>query len=91
MTLTEWFATAWEMNFGTQIDENVATEPSHTNERTEIQDKTDEQNDNMDNAVQPSPNSSNLTTDVGDNPYFRRLHPLKVHLNLQNTAYDCWV
>ena len=40
--------------------------------------------EDMNDATPSSPDCSNLTTDVGDNPYIRHPHPLKAHLFSQD-------
>ena len=71
------------MKFDNQLDENTVTEILHANERIEVQETTDGQF--TDDAVKSSPDFSNLTTVVGDNPYIRRRPlPLKVLLYPRN-------
>ena len=68
----EWYAVSWEMDFGKQIDEHEPPENTRNNHSVEIQEVT-----NTDGAAPPSPDFSNLTTDVGDNPYIRRPPPIE--------------
>ena len=88
----EWYAVSWEMDFGKQIDEHETSKNTENNQHAEIQEVTNtndeattpqmpkHQTNDTNNEAPPSPDFSNLTTDVGDNPYIRRPHPLKVHL-----------
>ena len=62
------------MDFVKQIDESMTKETTHTDDEPESQEK---QTELPDNAESPSPDFSNLTTDVGDNPYIRRLPPIE--------------
>ena len=68
----EWYAVSWEMDFGKQIDEHESPENTRNNHSVEIQEMA-----NTDGAAPPSPDFSNLTTDVGDNPYIRRPPPIE--------------
>ena len=68
----EWYAVSWEMDFGKQIDEHESPENTRNNHNVEIQEMA-----NTDAAAPPSPDFSNLTTDVGDNPYIRRPPPIE--------------
>ena len=68
----EWYAVSWEMDFGKQIDEHEPPENTRNNHSVETQDVA-----NTDDAAPPSPDFSNLTTDVGDNPYIRRPPPIE--------------
>ena len=68
----EWYAVSWEMDFGKQIDEHEPPENTRNNHSVEIQEVA-----NIDGAAPPSPDFSNLTTDVGDNPYIRRPPPIE--------------
>ena len=68
----EWYAVSWEMDFGKQIDEHESPENTRNNHSVEIQEVA-----NADGAAPPSPDFSNLTTDVGDNPYIRRPPPIE--------------
>ena len=65
----DWYATSWEMNFGTHLDETATPEPMDTKKQTEIQEITEEQKDTTNDIILSSPDFSDLTTDVGDNPY----------------------
>ena len=88
----EWYAVSWEMDFGKQIDEHEIPKSTENNRHAEIQEATNtnddatasqmpkNQTDDTDDEAPLSPDFSNLTTDVGDNPYIRRPHPLKAHL-----------
>ena len=60
----EWYAVSWEMDFGKQVDEHKATRSAENN-----------QNDDTHDVAPTSPDFSNHTTDVGDNPYIRRSPP----------------
>ena len=81
----EWYAVSWEMDFGKQIDELDTSKNTETEQRTEIQEVTSTDDntmpqklpDNTDEMIPPSPDFSNLTTDVGDNPYIRRPPPIQ--------------
>ena len=80
------------MNFGIQLNENAVTEPSHTNERTEMKELTEGQKDNQDNDVQSSPDFSYLVTDVGDNPYIRRHPQIESQPSTPKiNAYNRWI
>ena len=81
----EWYAVSWEMDFGKQIDEHEPPENTRNNHSVEIQEVA-----NTDGAAPPSPDFSNLTTDMGDNPYIRRPHPLKAHLFPQDHRLQLW-
>ena len=81
----EWYAVSWEMDFGNQIDEHETSkiannqqikiqEVINTNEEIMTRVTKNQTNDEND-ATPPSPDFSNLTTDVGDNPYIRRPPP----------------
>ena len=88
----EWYAVSWEMDFGKQIDEQEPLKNVETEQRTEIQEVTNsdgnmsasKSTEDTNEVTPPSPDFSNLTTDVGDNPYIRRPHPFTVHLFPQN-------
>ena len=79
----EWYAVSWEMDFGKQIDEHEATrsaennqqiitqEVANTDDDTMTQQLSDNPNDDTHDVASTSPDFSNLTTDVGDNPYIR--------------------
>ena len=76
----EWYAVSWEMDFGKQIDEHEPTrsaennqqiitqEVANTDDDTRTQQSSDNQNDDTHDVAPTSPDFSNLTTDVGDNP-----------------------
>ena len=80
----EWYAVSWEMDFGKQIDEHesrenennhqqpVTQEIANTQDETATQQILDKEPETTDDKAPPSPDFSNLTTDVGDNPYIRR-------------------
>ena len=88
----EWYAVSWEKDFGKHIDEHESPESAERNQQVVIQEVTnthdatttqqvsDNQFKDMNDATSSPPDFSNLTTDVGDNPYIRRPRPLKVHL-----------
>ena len=78
---------------GKQIDEHEVTRSAENNQQivtqevvntdddTITQQISDNQNEDTHDVAPPLPDFSNLTTDVGDNPYIRRPPPpLKVHL-----------
>ena len=84
------------MDFGKHIDEHETTKSAEANQQVEIQ-KLTNTNDEMTTSQTPrnqiedtndvapsSPDFSKLTTDVGDNPYKRRPHPLKTPLFPRN-------
>ena len=72
-----------------QIDEHETSKNTEHNRHTEIQEVTNtndedttsqiprNQTDDTNDEAQPSPDFSNLTTDVGDNPYIRRPPPIE--------------
>ena len=73
------------MDFGEQIDEHETSKIAN-NQQIEIQEVmntneetmtpiTKNQTNDVNDATPPSPDFSNLTTDVGDNPYIRRPPP----------------
>ena len=80
----EWYAVSWEMDFGKQIDEHETSEKAENSQQTvtqkvtNIHDETttqqrqEKQTEDMNDVAPSSPDFSNLTTDVGDNPYKRR-------------------
>ena len=86
---TEWYAVSWEMDFGKQIDERETPKTTENNRHAEIQEVTNtndedttsqmprNQTDDTNDEAPPSPDFSNLTTDVEDNPYIRRPPPLE--------------
>ena len=88
----EWYAVSWEMGFGKQIGEHKTSKSTENNQNVEIQEVTNTNDEAItpqmprnyiegtNDVAPPSPDFSNLTTDVEDNPYIRRPHPLKVHL-----------
>ena len=96
MLHNEWYAVSWEMDFGKQIEEHeqpvnternqqvVIQEPTNLHDAATTQQASDNQTEDMNDTMPSSPDFSNLTTDVGDNPYIRRPHPLKVHLYPQD-------
>ena len=85
----EWYAVSWEMDFGKQIDEHemtrsaennqqiVTQEVANTHDDTITQQISDNQNEDTHDVAPTSPDFSNLTTDVGDNPYIRRPLPIE--------------
>ena len=85
----EWYAVSWEMDFGKQIDEHesrenennhqqpVTQEVANTQDETATQQILDKEPETTDDKAPPSPDFSNLTTDVGDNPYIRRPPPIE--------------
>ena len=84
----EWYAASWEMDFGKQIDEHETSEKSENNQQATTQRATDAhdetttqqmpegQTENTNDVTPSSPGFSNLTADVGDNPYIRRPPPI---------------
>ena len=92
----EWYAASWEMDFGKQIDEQVKSEIENINQQAvtqkvtdtkdekKAQQETENQNEDTSGVPSPSPDFSNFTADVGDNPNIRRPRPTKVHLFPQN-------
>ena len=85
----EWYAVSWEMDFGKQIDvhesrdnesnhqQPVTQEVANTQDETATQQILDKEPEITDDKAPPSPDFSNLTTDVGDNPYIRRPPPIE--------------
>ena len=85
----EWYAVSWEMDFGKQIDEHETSKTTENNRHAEIQEVTNtndedttsqmprNQTDDTNDEAPPSPDFSNLSTEVGDNPYIRRPPPLE--------------
>ena len=79
------------MDFGKQIDKHETSENTNntqqvvtqkftnTHDEATTQRKPENQTEDTNDVAPSSPDFSNLTTDVGDNPYIRRPHPLKVH------------
>ena len=77
------------MNFGKQIEEHelpasaernqqvVKQEVTNTQDATTTQQVSYNQTEDMNDATSSSPDFSNLTTDVGDNPYIRRPPPIE--------------
>ena len=73
------------MDFGKQIDEQEPLKNVETEQRTEIQEVTNsdgnmsasKSTEDTNEVTPPSPDFSNLTTDVGDNPYKRRPPPIQ--------------
>ena len=84
----EWYAVSWEMDFGKQIDKHQSSANAERNQQAIIQEVTnshdatttqqasDNQNEDTDDATSSSPDFSNLTTDVGVNPYIPRHPPI---------------
>ena len=68
----EWYAVSWEMDFRKQIEEHETSESTGNNHHVEIQEVA-----NTNDVARPSPDFSNLTTDVGDNPYVQRPPPIE--------------
>ena len=85
----EWYAVSWETDFGKQNDEHETPENADNNQKAVIQEvtnmndesttqqRTTNQTENANGEAPPSPDFSNLTTDVGDNPYIRRTPPIE--------------
>ena len=85
----EWYAVSWEMDFGKQIEERelpanaernhqvVIHEETNTNDETTTPQTPGNQTENTNEATSSSPGFSNLTTDLGDNPYIRRPPPIQ--------------
>ena len=85
----EWYATSWEIDFGSQIDEITTTDNTNDTEQTTTHELaqttegytmskvTGKQNISTDTATPSSPGFSNITTDVGDNTYIRRPPPIE--------------
>ena len=85
----EWYAVSWEMDFGKHIDENETSKDTETKQQVIIQEETNmndktttpetprNQTEDTDDVAPPSPDFSNLTTNVGDNPYIRRPSPIE--------------
>ena len=71
----EWYAVSWEMDFGKQIDELETPGKTENKQQTTTQKVPNSQPGNTDDVTQTSPDFSNLTTDVGDNPHIRRPPP----------------
>ena len=96
----EWHAVSWEMDFRKQIDKHETPKRAKPNQQVVIQEETNANDDTMtpqmprnqtddtNDVTPPSPDFSNLATDVGDNPYIRRPHLLKPTRSPKNTAYD---
>ena len=78
------YAVSWEMDFGKQIDEHetpecaehnqhgVTQEVANTHDETKTQQVPNNPTEDTNYAAPSPPDFSNLTTDVGDNPYIRR-------------------
>ena len=76
----EVYATSWEMDFGSQIDEITTADNTNNTEQTTTHELaqthegdtmskvTGKQNNYTDTATTSSPDFSNITTDLGDNP-----------------------
>ena len=89
MSHNEWYAVSWEMDFKKQIDEHETRENIHNNQQAETQKVTNTQDETAtqqvpenqleteNDAAPPSPDFSNLTTNVEDNPYIRRPPPIE--------------
>ena len=89
MSHNEWYAVSWEMDFGKQTDEHETRENVHNNQQAETQKVTntqdetatqqvpDNQPETANDAAPPSPDFSNFTTNVEDNPYIRRPPPIE--------------
>ena len=85
MSHNEWYGVSWKMDFGKQIDEHEATRSAENNQQKSTQEVANTDDDTMTQQLSDNPNDdthdvaptfpdfSNLTTDVGDNPYIR--HP----------------
>ena len=83
----ELYAVSWEMDFGKQIEEHelpanakrnqqvVIHEETNTNDETTTPQTPRNRTEDTNDAAPSSPDFSNLTTDVGDNPYIRRRPP----------------
>ena len=85
----ERYATSWELNFDSQIDNTTTRKTTDTTEEIEAQELTAEQGQTTDNVEPLSSDLINLTNDVRDNPYVRRapsiecpLIPVGHHLQL---------
>ena len=77
----EWYAISWEIDFGKQIGEHERSKNTENNQHVEIQEVTNTKDETItpqmprnyiegtNDVAPPSPDFSNLTTDVGDNPY----------------------
>ena len=88
----EWYAVSWEMDFGKQIKKHELPANAERNQQVVIHDGTNKNNEtttpqtprnqteDTNDATSSSPDFSTLTTDVGDNPYIRHPHPLKILL-----------
>ena len=86
----EWFAVSWEMDIGKQIDEHETPKRAEPNQQVVTQEETNandetmtpqlprNQTDDTNDVTSPSPDFSNLTTDVGDNPYIRHPPPIEI-------------
>ena len=84
-----WYAVSWEMDFGKQIGEHETSKSTENNQHVEIQEVTNTNDEattpqmprnyikDTNDVAPPSPDFSNFTTDVGDNPYIRRPPPIK--------------
>ena len=91
----EWYAASWEMNFGKQSDKYEtpgavknnpqleAQQVANTNGETMTQQTLENQTKDTNDVAPSLPDFSNLTTDVGDNPYIGR-PPSKVLLFPRN-------
>ena len=84
------------MDFGKQIEEHelptnaernqqvVIHEEANMNDESTMPKTPRNKTEHMNDATSSSPDFSNLITDVGDNTYIRRPHPLKVQLSPRN-------
>ena len=89
MSHNEWYAVSWEMDFGKQIGEHETSNNTEQNQQVEIQEVINTNDEGItpqiprnyiedtNDVAPPSPDFSNLTTDVGDNPYIRRPPPIE--------------
>ena len=85
----EWYAVSCEMDFGRKIDEHETSESAKNNQQvvtqkvakthdeTTMQQVPDNQTEDTNDVAPSSPDFSNFTTDVGDNPYIRRPPPIE--------------
>ena len=88
-SLNEWYAVLWEMDFGKQIDEYETSKKTRNNQHVEIQQVANTNDEattpqiprnyieDTNEVTPPSPDFSNLTTDVGNNPYIRCPPPIE--------------
>ena len=80
----EWYAVSWEMDFGKQIGEHETSKVhveiqkvTNTNDEAITPQMPRNYIEGTNDVAPPSPDFSNLTTDVGDNPYIRRPPPIE--------------